>query len=229
MSVAEELGTRAPDQIRAMLIALLSRIDIRPDHVEISIRRGRLVELLAALSIDPTTQKAKSDKESEDVLTLMVRARLQRVGREMRMLVENSDDQPTADPGLLRIIARAHEIQARLLQDTDLTVHVIASQGRVSEGYLSRLLRLPSLAPVIITAIVNGKNPPQLTAKKLNPRGDCHRPPEADASTRPCAGRGAARGRAAHAGWPVVAVTQALTAAKVQLHAVSIATEIATR
>jgi hypothetical protein len=34
-------------------------------------------------------------------------------------------------------------------------------------GYVSRLLRLSSLAPGIITAIVNGKNPPQLTAKKL--------------------------------------------------------------
>ena len=34
-------------------------------------------------------------------------------------------------------------------------------------GYLSRLLRLPSLAPDITTAIINGKNPPQLTAKKL--------------------------------------------------------------
>jgi site-specific DNA recombinase len=94
-------------------------------------------------------------------------ARLQRVGREMRMLVENSEDQTTADPGLLRIIARAHDIQARLTQNTDLTLHSIASQEHVSPGYVSRLLRLPSLAPDIITAIINGKNPPQLTAKKL--------------------------------------------------------------
>ena len=83
------------------------------------------------------------------------------------MLVENADDQTAADPGLLRIIARAHDIQERLMQDTDLTVPAIANQERVSEGYLSRLLRLPSLAPDIITAIINGKNPPQLTAKKL--------------------------------------------------------------
>jgi site-specific DNA recombinase len=94
-------------------------------------------------------------------------ARLQRVGREMRMLIENTDEQTTADPGLLRIIARAHDMHARLMQNTDLTLHVIASQERVSPGYVSRLLRLPSLAPDIITAIINGKNPPQLTAKKL--------------------------------------------------------------
>ena len=117
--------------------------------------------------LDLTMQGGKSDNESEDVLTLKVKARLQRVGREMRMLVENAEDQTTADPGLLRIIARAHDIQARLMQSTDLTLHAIASQERVTPGYISRLLRLPSLAPDIVTAIVNGKNPPQLTAKKL--------------------------------------------------------------
>ena len=165
--IAEELGTLAPDQTRAILMTLLSRVDIRPDRVEINIRRCYLIELLDGQSINPTTQGRKPDKESEDVLTLTVRARLQRVGREMRMLVENTDDQTTADPGLLRIVARAHEIQERLMQNTDLTVHVIASQEQVSANYVYRLLRLPTLAPDIITAIVNGKNPPQLTAKKL--------------------------------------------------------------
>ena len=86
----------------------------------------------ASCAIDRSDHaRGKSDKESEDVLTLKVKARLQRVGREMRMLVENTDDQTTADPGLLRIVARAHEIQERLMQNTDLTVHVIASQERV--------------------------------------------------------------------------------------------------
>ena len=72
-----------------------------------------------------------------------------------------------ADPGLLRIIARAHDIHERLMQSTDLPLHVIANQERVTPGYVSRLLRLPLLAPDIVSAIVNGKNPPQLTAKKL--------------------------------------------------------------
>jgi hypothetical protein len=37
------------------------------------------------------------------------------------MLVENADDQTPADPSLLRIIARAHHIQARLIQNPKLT------------------------------------------------------------------------------------------------------------
>ena len=53
------------------------------------------------------------------------------------------------------------------MQKHGLTLHAIASQEHVTPGYVSRLLRLSSLAPDIITAIVSGKNPPQLTAKKL--------------------------------------------------------------
>ncbi len=162
--IAEEVGTWGPDKARAMLMALLSRVDVRTDRVEINIRRRRLIELLGGQSIDQTAQ---AGNEPDDILTLTVMARLQRVGREMRMLVENSEDQTTADPGLLRIIARAHDIQTRLMQNTDLSLHAIASQEHVSAGYISRLLRLPSLAPDIITAIINGRNPPPLTAKKL--------------------------------------------------------------
>ena len=136
-------------------MALVIRVDVRPNCIEIRIRRGCLAELLAAQSIDLIVQ-AKRENQSDDALTLIVTARLQRVGREMRMLVESTEDQTAADPGLLRIIARAHDMQAHLIQNTDLTLHAIASQEHVTAGYVSRLLRLPSLAPDIITAIING-------------------------------------------------------------------------
>jgi hypothetical protein len=167
LKIAEELESLAPDRMRGMLMALISRIDIRPDRVEIHVRRSCLIELLGTGSIELTLQGDRSEHEPKDVLTLKVLARLQRVGREMKMLVENSNDQTKGDPGLLRIIARAHDLQERGLQNSDLTLHAIASQEHVTPGYISRLLRLPSLAPDVITAIVNGKNPPQLTAKKL--------------------------------------------------------------
>jgi site-specific DNA recombinase len=167
VKIAKEIESLTPDRIRTMLMTLISRVDIRPDCVEITVHRSRLVELLGLGSIDLVTHQGPPDNEAKDVLTLTVRARLQRVGREMKMLVENTDDQTKADPGLLRIVARAHDIQERLMQKRGLTLHAIASQEHVTPGYVSRLLRLPSLAPDVITAIITGKNPPQLTAKKL--------------------------------------------------------------
>jgi hypothetical protein len=167
LEIAKEIESLTPDRIRAILMTLISRVDIRPDYVEISVRRSRLIELLGSASIDLVTQRGTPDDEAMAVLTLTVRARLQRVGREMKMLVENTDNQTGADPALLRIVARAHDIQERLMRKSGLTLHAIASQEHVTPGYVSRLLRLSALAPDIITAIVNGKNPSQLTAKKL--------------------------------------------------------------
>jgi hypothetical protein len=153
--------------MRPMLMAVLNRVEIKPDCVEINVRRSCLIDLLSKDSIDSVIQGDRPEQDANDILTLKIPARLQRVGREMKMLVENSDNQKKADPALLRIIARAHDLHERLMQTNDLTLHAIASQEHVTPGYISRLLRLPSLAPDIITAIVNGKNPPQLTAKKL--------------------------------------------------------------
>ena len=97
----------------------------------------------------------------------MVPARLKRVGREMRMLVDTVDHHTTENASLLRIIARAHHIQTRLIQNTELTVHDIARTERVSAAYIYTLLRLPWLAPDITTAIVNGRQPQHLNAMTL--------------------------------------------------------------
>jgi len=141
-------------------------VDIRSDCVDITLSRCRLSELLAG-SIDLTMQHQAPTNTPDDFLRLTVPVSLKRVGREMRMLVENADDQTAADPSLLRILARAHHIQARLIQNPELTVHHIAREERVSAAYLYTLLRLPWLAPDITTAIVNGRKPLQLTAQTL--------------------------------------------------------------
>jgi site-specific DNA recombinase len=165
--VAEELGTMPPDKVRVTLMALLCRVEINAGRIEINVSGRRLAALLSGQLIDLTMQDQRTHRDSDDVVTLAAPARLKRVGREMRMLVENSDDQTAADPSLLRIIARAHDVQARLIQNTKLTVHDVAREERVTAAYIYTLLRLPWLAPDITTAIVNGRQPPQLNAMKL--------------------------------------------------------------
>ena len=164
--VAEELGAPAPDKVKATLMALFCRVEIKSDRVEIAISRSRLTELLAG-SLDLKMQHQAPTSAPDDLLGLTVPVGLKRVGREMRMLVENANDQTAADPSLLKIIARAHHIQARLIHNTKLTMHDIAREEQVSAAYIYSLLRLPWLAPDITSAIVNGRKPPQLTAKTL--------------------------------------------------------------
>jgi len=165
--VSDEFPTLSPDAIRSSLMTLVQRIDITPEHVEIRVYRQGLHDLLAAPSIEPTLVPPAPRNYDADVVTFKVEAHLQRVGREMKLVVDNAENQAEADPGLLRIIVRAHDFHERLIRDPDLTVPAIAKQERLTIGYLSRLLRLPSLAPDIVAAIINGKHPPQLSAKRL--------------------------------------------------------------
>jgi len=165
--VSDEFPTLSPDAIRSSLMTLVQRIDITPEHLEIRVYRQGLHDLLAAPSIEPTLVPPAPRNYDADVVTFKVEAHLQRVGREMKLVVDNAENQAEADPGLLRIIVRAHDFHERLIRDPDLTVPAIANQERLTIGYLSRLLRLPSLAPDIVAAIINGKHPPQLSAKRL--------------------------------------------------------------
>jgi site-specific DNA recombinase len=165
--ISEKLPTLFPDVARSILLTLINRVDIKADHIEIRICRQRVHNLLQAQSIEQSLASPAPASHIGDSLKLKVKARLQRVGREMKLLVHNAEDRAQADPGLLRIVARAHDFQERLLQDPNLTVPAVASQERLTIGYFSRLLRLPSLAPDIVTAIINGKHPPELSAKRL--------------------------------------------------------------
>jgi site-specific DNA recombinase len=163
--ISEALPTLAPDTVRSILLKLVNRVDIKAEHIEIRVYRQRLPRFLQVGPLESSL--ADPPAHPGDILKLKVKARLQRVGREMKLVVHNAEDRAEADPGLLRIVARAHDFQERLIQDPQLTVPAIAGQERLTIGYLSRLLRLPSLAPDIVTAIINGKHPPQLSAKRL--------------------------------------------------------------
>ena len=165
--VAEELGADTPDKAKATLMALTCRITIHSDRIDIALSRERIAALLAGASIDLAAQPQIAVPAPDDLMTLRAPARLQRIGRGMRMIVEGVNDKAEVDPSLLRVLTRAHNIQERLSQDTDLTVHDVAREERVTAAYIYALLRLPWLAPDITTAIVNGRQPHQLSAKTL--------------------------------------------------------------
>jgi site-specific DNA recombinase len=165
--IAEELDANPPNETKPLLMSLLRRVEVEPDAVAVNICRKQLTSLLEGYVADPPQRSQRGSAESEEIVTLKIAARLQRAGREMRMVVQNSEDQRPPDPSLLRILSRAHDIQTRLMQSPDLSVHDIARAEKVTAAYIYSVLRLPWLAPDITAAIVNGRSPPQLTAKRL--------------------------------------------------------------
>ena len=85
----------------------------------------------------------------------------------MRLVVDDGSEPANVDPGLVRLILRAHAIRARLLAEPSLPLKEIAAEEGISSSCVTRLLRLAFLAPDIVTAILNGRHSPPLTANRL--------------------------------------------------------------
>jgi len=98
---------------------------------------------------------------------MSIPVRLRRVGKEMRLVVDDGSEQPPPDPALIRLVIRAHRIRDQLLHDRSLTLEEIAKSHGFVPSYATRLFRLTLLAPDIIAALLGGLQAPDLTARKL--------------------------------------------------------------
>ena len=71
------------------------------------------------------------------------------------------------DARLIKLLIRAHRFNAALVGSADIPFATLAEQEGVSRSYFTRLVRLSYLAPDITKAILDGNQPPHLTADKL--------------------------------------------------------------
>lgn len=90
-----------------------------------------------------------------------------RAGKETRIVIASKSAGPSsrADPKLIQLIVDAHRIQRRLLDGTSVT-DLVRQQGSTS-SHITKLARLAWLAPDIIGAILEGKQPVTLDRRAL--------------------------------------------------------------
>ncbi|MBC7633989.1 MAG: hypothetical protein H7251_00130 [Acetobacteraceae bacterium] len=99
-------------------------------------------------------------------LLLTIPVRLKRAGLEMRMLVEGAAGAAEPDPTLIKLILRAQQLRDRMMAER-LGVGELAASENVTASYITRIIRLGVLAPDIVTARLNGRQPVGLTVNKL--------------------------------------------------------------
>ncbi len=156
-----------PAQVRAILCALIARIDVQATKVDIHLVSTRLPDLLGSnpLELPPASECA----EDADRMILSVPARLKRLGKETKMIINGIGPQAreaTPDPSLIKLIARAHALHEKFVSE-NLGIGDIAESEGVHHSYVSRLIRLAFLSPEITEAILDGRQPLGLTAAKL--------------------------------------------------------------
>src|SRR5690349_5916393 len=85
------------------------------------------------------------------------------------MLIEGTDPFATAKPDarLIKLLIKARWFNAALVGSDGVPFAALPKRQGVSPSYFTRLVRLSYLAPDIIQAILDGRQPRDLTADKL--------------------------------------------------------------
>ena len=155
------------DDVRKFMLAIVARIQVYVDRIDISLNPTSLVRWLGRTdSHAEPTATPQSDSDGLFV-QLTIPVRLRRVGNEMKIIVEDGSHREAPNPSLVRALVRAHVIRDRMLADKTLTLEEIARSEGIVPSYATRLFRLTLLAPDIVSAILSGKQSPDLTARKL--------------------------------------------------------------
>jgi site-specific DNA recombinase len=131
------------------------------NQIEIRLRPRQLNALLdvAAIPIQGVI-----DDETEIV---SVPIRLRRAGREMVIDGTNPFAASKPDARLIKLLLKARRFNATLVGSDDVPFTALAEREGVSPSYFTRLVRLSYLAPDITHAILDGRQPRDLTAEKL--------------------------------------------------------------
>jgi hypothetical protein len=72
-----------------------------------------------------------------------------------------------ADPALVKALARAFRYQKLLDEGRYASISEMATAEKIERGYLGTLLRLTLLAPEMVEAILNGRQPERVTLPRL--------------------------------------------------------------
>jgi hypothetical protein len=158
----------AAPQVRALLCALIARIDVLSKNIEIHLIRSRVAEVLLNGSQELPPASACGTKS--DRVVLSVSAELRRVGMGTKLIIDANDThgrKAKPDASLVKLIIKAHALHEKLLNNGGASLATIARQEGLTGSYMTRVVRLSFLSPDITRAILDGCHPPDLTAAKL--------------------------------------------------------------
>lgn len=140
---------------QALIGQLVERIQVRTNAVEVWVDRQRLRTVLGLEPSDDTNP-----------IRITAPATKVRTGKATKLVVPPADG-ASPDPILVALLREAHQARDAVLGDPAKTIAQHAITLGLCRKRLARLLRVSWLSPEITCAILAGRQPAQLTARKL--------------------------------------------------------------
>lgn len=156
--LAERIEKAVPAQLREVLLAIGMQIVLSDEAISITFSTRKLADYFDA--------NGKNDADTgisyeSSQVSISIPMRIARRGQELRLIFAKSENiaPMRVDSKLVGLIAKAEDAYSKLASGTAI--------ARSEKPHLVRLARLKFLAPDIVTAILEGKQPPLLTGRKM--------------------------------------------------------------
>ena len=160
--LADKIQKSTSHDKRNMITPLVARITIASGTLVLQIRRNVLLQ-----TIGIADHGAMRDESNVDHHEIVVPFALRRRGVEAKLIVGEDRQNKTVDPILISTIANAHAWFQDLASGRKSSINDIALERGLAANEISRLLPLAFLAPDIVEAITTGRQPVDLTVKRL--------------------------------------------------------------
>jgi hypothetical protein len=144
----------------------VDKIVFREGSVEIEIVKQGFAQLFNALSGVQITQEF-----SDQTFIQYIKANLRKCCWETRLTIEDPDSRvraPEFNEALIKTIAQTYSWRRMLLTGDVSTIRELADAVDSTEKIVSRRLKFAYLSPDIVTSILNGTQPPDLTIGRLD-------------------------------------------------------------
>ena len=168
---AQALKQAPPATCRAFLLFVLKRITVGPKWIDLHIRPEAFrLAIHHEQKCEDLSSRAIEDEAHERTHDIRIKARLKRCGGETRLVLLGDGQAgmlPRPDPVLIKAVAKARVWAHQLTTGEASSIAEIAKREGTSRPHASRLLTLAYLAPDIVEAILEGKQPPEVNVKVL--------------------------------------------------------------
>lgn len=149
---------------RAMLEAVLDRIDLRESCVVVHLRASAI----HSRARKDSRYAPDGDASDNETLAVELPVKLSRRGTGSRIVLANDDQsREQQDANLIKLVTDAHRWNRMLAEGEVSSVRELAMRESHDTSDISRTLNLAYLAPDIVEAILDGLQPVGLTASQL--------------------------------------------------------------
>jgi site-specific DNA recombinase len=158
LAAAKRHAAQLDDRAAETLTDLVDRVELRADGMELTLDLRSLRH----------SQESAGTPAANLKITQVIPLQIKRRGVETRLVIPGAIASTTrTDPALLRVVARAHRWFNEIASGAVTSTSQIAHGEGLSHSYVRHALPLGLLAPSIVEAICEGRQPVALTAERL--------------------------------------------------------------